>query len=82
MVSQLRTRMREPGGTKSKMRGRNLVSANVPRVTIVVHGKPWAVRPGEPQAVRDAYDRLLAERGELWTGDSQAAGVADCGEAR
>jgi hypothetical protein len=37
------------------------------QVTIVMHAKPWAGWPGgEPQSVRDAYDELLAEKGELW----------------
>jgi hypothetical protein len=47
------------------------MSADMPRATFVVHDKPWSVRPGEPQSVRDAYDRLLAEKGELWTGQPQ-----------
>jgi hypothetical protein len=41
------------------------VSSDRP-VTVVIQGKPWAGWPGgEPQSVRDAYDRLLAEKGEL-----------------
>jgi hypothetical protein len=43
------------------------MSVDLPRATFVIHDKPWTVRPGEPQSVRDAYDQLLADRGELWT---------------
>jgi hypothetical protein len=45
------------------------MSADILRATFVVHDSPWTVRPGEPQEVRDAYDRLLADKGELRTGD-------------
>jgi hypothetical protein len=47
------------------------VSADIPQVTLVIHDKPWTVRPGEPQSVRDAYDQLLAEKGELRDGEAQ-----------
>ena len=59
-----------------------IVSEGSPRVTVVIHDKPWTVRPGEPQSVRDAYDRLLADRGELWTGEGQTVGAVDCPGAR
>jgi hypothetical protein len=43
----------------------------MPQVTLVIHDKPWTVRPGEPQSARDAYDQLLAEKGDLRTGRPQ-----------
>ena len=51
----------------------------IPGAAIVIHDKPWTVRPGEPQSVRDAYDRLLAEKGQMWTGDSAADDEAPSG---
>ena len=50
---------------------RRVIPVNGDRpVMVIVHGKPWAGWPsGEPQSVRDAYDELLAEKGELWTAE-------------
>jgi hypothetical protein len=58
----------EPDGAQGET---EIVSKDMPRVTLVLHGKPWAGWPGGvPQSVRDAYDELLAEKGELWPAES------------
>ena len=55
----------------------------MPGATIVIHGKPWAGWPdGEPQSVRDAYDRMQAEKKELSAEDGSDGALSACREAR